>query len=165
MIKLIVAYAKSNRVIGKDGKLPWHLPEDMKHFKETTGHEPVVMGRKTYDSLPEKFKPLPGRQNTIISRTKKSDQLFFSPTAPQYASSVERAIEVNDLTSPGQNIWIIGGGEIYNHCLENDLVDEIWATEVDGDFEGDTFFPELEGWTGKTVKSFDNFNIVKYTKD
>lgn len=163
-IKIITAYAKNNRVIGKEGKLPWHLPDDMKHFKETTGNQPVIMGRKTYESIPEKFRPLPGRLNIVISRTQKGSDLYFYPNAPQYASSLERAFEVCELTLPGNDFWIIGGGEIYNEAIEKDLVEEVWASEVKGDFEGDVFFPDLEGWIGEPMKSYDDFDVVKYTK-
>jgi len=163
--RIIVAYAKNNRVIGKGGKLPWHLPEDMKHFKETTGFDPVIMGRKTYDSIPEKFRPLPNRMNLVVSRTQKTNELFFDPKAPQYVSSINRALELIDLTVPGATVWIIGGGEIYQQALDANLITEIWASEVSGDFEGDTFFPELVGWTGETVKSYNGFDVVRYRRD
>lgn len=163
-VKIITAYTKNGRVIGKEGKLPWHLPDDMKHFKETTGNDPVIMGRKTYESIPENFRPLPHRLNIVISKILKGDDLFFDPTEPMYAKSVERALEICDLTTPGNDVWIIGGGQIYNYVLEKGLVEEIWASEVKQEYEGDVSFPELDGWKGEIVKSFNDFDVVKYVK-
>ncbi len=77
---------------------------------------------------------------------------------------IDTSIELADLTQPGHDIWIIGGGEIYNHCLEEGYVTEIYASEIKGDYEGDATFPELDGWTGEVVKSFEKFDVVKYTK-
>lgn len=162
-INIIVAYSE-NRVIGNAGSLPWKLPEDMRHFKETTGNDPVVMGRKTFDSLPDNFRPLPGRQNIVLSKTKTTDLLYFNPKHPElYANSFDRAIELCKLTTPGQTVWVIGGGEIYKDCIP--FVDEIWASEVKGIYDGDTYFPELGNeWCGEVVKSFEKFNVLRYVK-
>lgn len=161
-IRIIVAYSE-NRVIGKDGKIPWHLPEDMQHFKETTGNGPVIMGRKTYESIPEKFRPLPGRLNVILSRSDPSNMLWYNPNVPMRVGSLQHAIDVAIQAEQGKDIWIIGGGQVYNEALE--IADEVIASEVKGEFEGDTFFPELTGWTGETIKEFDKFKVVRYVKD
>lgn len=129
MIALVVAYG-GNRVIGRDGGLPWHLPGDMKHFRELTAGGTVVMGRKTYESIPERFRPLPGRRNLVLTRNGFRDA--GAETFPDLAAALEAA---------GDDCFVIGGGETYRQALP--LADRVYATVVEGDFEGDTFFPEL----------------------
>ena len=124
MIALVVAYSE-NRVIGRDGDLPWRLPTDLKRFKELTTGGTVVMGRKTWDSLPERFRPLPGRRNVVVSRN--------GCDAPDVRRSVGEAVE--------QDCFVIGGGEIYAQTLA--VADRVYATEVAGVVEGDALFPEL----------------------
>lgn len=157
MIKIIVAYSE-NRVIGKDGSLPWRIPEDMNHFKITTGTDPVVMGRVTYDSLPIKFKPLPNRLNLVVSRSPRQ-----SESTEVYVNSIENAItKCNDIY-PNRDIWIIGGSQIYKESLP--FVDEIWASEIKGNFDGDTFFPKTgEEWKKELISSFSQFDVFKYSK-
>jgi dihydrofolate reductase len=129
-VSLVVAYAR-NRVIGRDGGLPWHLPSDMQHFRELTTGGTVVMGRKTYASIPDKFRPLPGRRNIVLSR----DVAFRAPGA-EVASSLEAALE-----ACGRDCFVIGGGATYTEALPD--AERVYATEVADDVEGDTFFPEL----------------------
>ncbi|WP_035127935.1 dihydrofolate reductase [Conexibacter woesei] len=129
MLTLVVAYAR-NGVIGRDGGLPWHLPGDMKHFREVTGGGTVLMGRKTYMSIPEKFRPLPGRRNVVLSASGAS-----APGAEVF-SGLESAL----VAAP--DAFVIGGGTVYEEILP--LADAVWATEIDADVEGDTFFPALE---------------------
>ena len=100
MLSLIAAVAR-NRVIGKDNQLLWHLPEDMKHFREVTRGKPVIMGRKTWESLPEKFRPLPGRHNIVVSRN-----LDYKAPGATLVSSLEDAI---DLTRSADETFVIGG--------------------------------------------------------
>ena len=128
------------RLIGKDGALPWHLPEDLKHFRDlTTGHI-VVMGRKTWESLPSKVRPLPGRTNVVISR---NPDAIDAPAGVLRARSPEEAIErAREVAREGQRIWIIGGAEIYRATLA--LCDEVELTVVQGRFEGDAWLPEFE---------------------
>src|SRR5689334_1728012 len=127
MIYQIVAMAR-NRVIGKDNRLPWHFPADLKHFKRRTMGQTILMGRKTYDSI---GKPLPGRENFVISRTqsKNSDHL-------QFFDSIDKALAAVRT----QDAYIIGGAEIFNQTL--DRIDGIYLTRIDQDFEGDAHYPE-----------------------
>ncbi len=135
-VSLIVAVA-NNGVIGKDNDLIWHLPKDMKFFKETTLGHHVIMGRKNFESIPEKYRPLPNRTNVVITR-----QSDYKAEGCVVVNSVEEALEIaeqNGDTEP----FIIGGGQIYKIALEQNLVDKIYLTKVHHTFEGDTFFPEL----------------------
>jgi dihydrofolate reductase len=134
MISLIVAVGDNN-VIGKDNKLIWHLPADMKFFKEkTTGHC-IITGRKNYESIPEKFRPLPSRTNIIITRQKN----YHAP-GTIIVNSVEDAIEKAKQTGD-EEIFIIGGAEIFRQSLH--YADRIYLTEIYHTFEGDVFFPEI----------------------
>ena len=129
IISLIVAYSK-NRTIGKNNQLPWYLPADLKHFKQITLGKPIVMGRKTFESI---GRPLPGRRNIIISRGDKKFEgceLFSSLEAALLALKNET------------EIMIIGGATLFAQTLP--FVQKIYATEIDADIEGDTFFPEID---------------------
>jgi dihydrofolate reductase len=133
-------YARArNGVIGNLGQLPWHLPEDLAHFKRTTLGQPVVMGRVTWESLPEKFRPLPGRSNVVVSR-----QTSFSAAGAQLASSLEAAMA---LFPPTEIIWLIGGAQLYAKGLS--IASQIVVTEIDADYEGDAFAPLISSndWT------------------
>lgn len=133
---LHLIYARAaNGVIGKDNRLPWHLPEDLAHFKRTTLGCPVIMGRKTWDSLPPKFRPLPGRLNIVVTR----DPGFVAEGA-SVAHSLEAARE---LCPAGGTAWVIGGAQIYAQALP--LASEVVVTEIARDFEGDAFAPVLGG--------------------
>lgn len=135
-IGLIYARAR-NGVIGKDGVMPWHLPEDLAHFKRTTLNHPVIMGRKTWDSLPPRFRPLPGRTNIVITR-----QSSWHADGAHRAASLSEALR---LCHGAEKIWVIGGAQIYAHALP--LADEVVVTEIDADFEGDAYAPRLdESW-------------------
>ena len=137
---LHMIYARArNGVIGNLGQLPWHLPEDLAHFKRTTLGQPVVMGRVTWESLPEKFRPLPGRSNVVVSR-----QTSFSAAGAQLASSLEAAMA---LFPPTEIIWLIGGAQLYAQGLS--IASQIVLTEIDADYEGDAFAPLISSndWT------------------
>ena len=131
-ISLIWAQAR-NGVIGKDGVMPWHLPEDLAHFKELTQGRPVIMGRKTWDSLPERFRPLPGRANVVVTR-----QVDWHENGAKPASSLREALQICE---NADQVWIIGGAQIYAQALP--LADEVVVTEIDADFDGDAFAPTL----------------------
>jgi len=144
-VSIIVAVAENN-AIGKNNDLLWHLPADMKHFKQlTTGHH-ILTGRKNYESIPEKFRPLPNRTNIVITRnanlTLKDCHVF---------SSISEGIELAK-NNGEEELFIIGGGEIYKQSLEQNLVDKIYLTLVHQSFEADTFFPEIpkEKWIKKS---------------
>ena len=137
---LHMIYARArNGVIGKQGQLPWHLPEDLAHFKRTTLGQPVEMGRVTWESLPEKFRPLPGRTNVVVSR-----KTTFNATGAQVVSSLEAAMALFPST---EVVWLIGGAQLYAQALP--LASQIVVTEIDADFEGDAFAPSLSpnDWT------------------
>ena len=162
MVQLGIIYARArNGVIGKDNAMPWHLPEDLAHFKATTLGAPVVMGRKTWDSLPPKFRPLPGRRNIVITR----DAGWQAPGAER-AGSLEEAIS---LCGNVERAWIIGGAQIYRLALPR--ADLAVVTEIDADFEGDAYAPELgAGWhevereTRTSARGMD-FSFVRYRRD
>ena len=139
-VSLIVAVSE-NKVIGKDNDLVWHLQVDMKFFKDTTKNHFVIMGRRNYESIPHKYRPLPNRTNVIVTRQKKYDAegcLVFN--------SIETAIEEARKTGDDEP-FIIGGGQIYKYALDNNLVDRVYLTRVHAEIEGDTFFEDLdESW-------------------
>jgi dihydrofolate reductase len=127
----IVAAVARNGVIGRDGAVPWRLPEDMRRFRATTTGHAVVMGRKTWDSLPDRFRPLPGRRNLVLTRDPE-----WAGEGAESAGSLEEALS---LVRDAQEVFVIGGAEIYESALPH--ADELQLTEVDADYEGDTFFP------------------------
>ena len=131
---LHLIYARAaNGVIGKDNTIPWHIPEDMAHFKQLTQGCAVIMGRKTWDSLPPRFRPLPGRTNIVVTR-----QSNWRAEGAQPAASLPAALALCD---PRQTLWVIGGAQIYAEALP--LADSIEVTEIDKDFEGDAYAPPL----------------------
>jgi dihydrofolate reductase len=133
---LIYAHAR-NGVMGKDNALPWRLPEDLAHFKKTTLGCPVVMGRKTWDSVPPRFRPLPGRRNIVITR----DANWQEPGA-EVARSLDEAVA---LCAPADMAWITGGAEIFRLAMPR--ADVAVITEIEADFEGDVIAPALSpGW-------------------
>lgn len=125
-------------VIGKDGGLPWHYPEDLKHFKSTTMGHPLIMGRIVFEELDEK--PLPGRQNIVLSRTKNYDHV------PTFSSFDEAIEHVKD----EELVFLGGGEEIYRQFM--DYVDKLFVTEIHQSYEGDTYFPEYRDDISSTWK-------------
>lgn len=156
MIKIIVAMSK-NRVIGNDNKLIWKLSSDLKRFKELTTDNPVVMGRKTYESI---GKPLPNRRNIIITR-----QPDYQVDECEIVSSLEEALLIT-----GNDCFIIGGGEIYKQSLP--LANKIYLTLVNEEFEGDTQFPEIDSsWVKLSKIDFNsdeknnhNYSFIEYER-
>jgi dihydrofolate reductase len=133
-MKLHLIYARArNGVIGQNNQMPWHLPEDLAHFKRITLGQPVIMGRKTWDSLPARFRPLPGRLNIVVTR-----QLDWQAEGALRANSIEDAMR---LCGDAPDCWIMGGAEIYRQA--EPLACTAVVTEIDADFEGDAFAPEL----------------------
>lgn len=131
-ISLIAAVAQ-NRAIGKDNQLLWHLPEDMRYFRETTRGKTVIMGRKTWESLPDKFRPLPGRRNIVVTR----DNHYVADGA-LLAHSLDEAIAA---AGEDGETFVIGGAELYKQALP--LAQRLYLTEVAHAYEGDVFFPEI----------------------
>jgi dihydrofolate reductase len=133
MIISLIAALASNRAIGKDNALLWHLPEDMRHFRETTRGKPVIMGRKTWESLPEPFRPLPGRHNIVVSRDPA-----YPARGATLAGSLEDAVrQAGDATE----VFVIGGAALYREALP--LADRLYLTEIEQSFDGDVFFPDV----------------------
>lgn len=132
--RLHLIYARAaNGVIGHNNTLPWHLPEDMAHFKQLTQGCAVIMGRKTWDSLPPRFRPLPGRTNIVVTR-----QIDWQADGAQRAASLPDALA---LCEPSPMSWVIGGAQIYAQALP--LADCVEVTEIAQDFDGDAYAPEL----------------------
>lgn len=165
-VSLIVAM-DLERGIGRNNDLMWHLPEDMKFFKETTLGQIVVMGRKNYDSIPTKFRPLPKRENVILTRNKN----YMADGCVVFHSMKECMEAYKDETE--RTVFIIGGGEIYKIALEENYVDEMYITHVNENFGPDTFFPEfdLTQWNVETIKTHEkdekneaSFSVLKYTR-
>ncbi len=129
-VVLIVAMAR-NRVIGKDGALPWRLPEDLKRFRSLTMGHPIIMGRKTYDSI---GRALPGRRNIVISR-----QPDLAIEGVETVTSLAAALE---MTATADKVFVIGGQQIYQAALP--IADRIELTQIDADFDGDVLFPEID---------------------
>jgi dihydrofolate reductase len=137
-LALIAAVAR-NRVIGIDNRLPWRLPEDLRHFRETTRGHAVIMGRKTWESLPENVRPLPGRQNIILSRQADYAARGLSPHA-WFLPSLPAALEKLAAERPGMTeAFIIGGERLYTEALP--LAHRLLLTEIDLQTEGDAWFP------------------------
>jgi dihydrofolate reductase len=157
VISLVVARA-ANGVIGRDGKLPWRLPSDMRHFRElTTGHT-VLMGRRTFESLPPKFRPLPQRRNLVLS----SGELEL-PGADVF-DDLQSALDACE-----GKCFVIGGGAVYDETLA--VADRVYATEIEQEIEGDTFFPQMSPseWRcaqrgERTVENELAFTFVEYER-
>lgn len=132
MLGMIWAEARGG-VIGEAGDMPWRLPEDMARFKAITMGHPVVMGRRTWESFPERFRPLPGRDNIVIT----SDRDYVAPGA-RVVPSLERALEV--AAELGDEAWVVGGGRVYRDAMH--LADRLEITDVDLDASGDTTAPD-----------------------
>jgi dihydrofolate reductase len=129
-VSLVAAVAR-NGVIGRDGTIPWRIPEDMQRFRALTMGHPVLMGRRTWESLPARFRPLPGRRNVVVTRNPE-----WRGEGAIRAGSLEEALE---LVEDAPRVFVIGGAELYASALP--LADELVLTEIDADVEGDTFFP------------------------
>lgn len=133
---ILIAAVARNGVIGKDNQLLWNIPEDMAHFRKLTAGHAVLMGRKTWESLPERFRPLPGRRNIVISR-----QADYVAPGAELADTLEKGLA---MASTADQLFVIGGAQIYAQALAHATRVEI--TEVDLSPEGDASFPSLEGW-------------------
>lgn len=154
MFKLIGMVAMtSDRVIGKGNELPWHLPEDLKLFKRTTSGHPIVMGRRTWDSI---GKALPNRQNIVMTRD--------GDWVAEGAEVIHEPGDLGDLDLMSDEVFIIGGGQIYEIFLPH--LDELLVSLVKGDYEGDTRFPEFESVFTRyeVIEDFDAFELRRYIK-
>lgn len=156
--KIIVAAMDENNVIGKEGDIPWHYPEDMEHFRETTTGYPVVMGRSTYESLPENYRPLPQRKNIVLTRSG-----IEVPEEVSVARSLEEAWEIAEKTGK-EKLFIIGGASVYRQTL--DKADRMIITEIHESYDGDTFFPEWDedNWEEVDRTDKEKLSFVTYTR-
>ena len=157
----------SERGIGRNNDLMWHLPADMRFFKETTLGHIVVLGRKNYESIPEKYRPLPNRENAVLTRNPH----FEAPGCVVFHSLKECLKHYENESE--RTVFIIGGGEIYRQALELDVVDEMYITHVHKAYGADTFFPKFDAkeWHTEKImtqpadeKHETGFEILRYAK-
>lgn len=167
MIISLIAAVSQNNVIGKDNDLIWHLPKDMRYFKEKTLNHHIVTGRKNYISIPSKYRPLKERVNIVLTR-----QPDFKEENCIVLNSLEAAIEYANSNNETE-LFIIGGGQIYKEALEKEFVDKMYITHVNENFDGDTFFPEIDTtkWNAiskdlhsKDDKHSHSYSFVVYEK-
>lgn len=151
-ISIIAAIASGNRALGKDNKLIYHIPEDLKRFKEITSGHTVIMGRKTFESI---GKPLPNRNNIIISK----DPLY-TVEGGVVVHSLEEALRLTSLTEDNNEVFIIGGGQIYKEAI--DIADKLYLTIVEGSPEADTFFPPYSEFKKVVFEEKHESNSLKY---
>ncbi|WP_415035005.1 dihydrofolate reductase [Azonexus sp.] len=153
---ILIAAVAANRAIGKDNRLLWQIPEDMAHFKALTGGHTVLMGRKTWESLPERFRPLPGRRNLVVSR-----QAGYAAPGAELANSVEAALA---LAAEAEKIFVIGGEAIYRQTLA--LAQHLEITEVAQTPEADAWFPEISAtdWQETRRDPRDGYAFVSYRR-
>lgn len=169
----ILAAFDEERGLGKDNSIPWRLPEDMKRFKEITSGQTCIMGRKTWESLPKKFRPLPNRVNYVVSRSYFQDAAkFYSSFEPNRESptwgafSLEEAIGLAKTYYPEREVFIVGGGEIYKQAIELKAVNRMLISKVAGTHNCDVFFPEFDesSWSCNEVEKFDMFTVVEMVR-
>ncbi|OUM03913.1 dihydrofolate reductase [Variovorax sp. JS1663] len=154
-INLILARA-ANGVIGHEGGIPWHLPEDMAHFKQQTAGAPVIMGRKTWDSLPPRFRPLPGRRNIVISR-----QPGWQAEGAECADGLREALARCEQAEEPE-VWVIGGAQIYAEA--EPLAQRAIVTEIDRHYEGDAWAPRFDtSWRETARESHMAANGLRYS--
>ena len=153
-VELKLIYARSrNGVIGREGQLPWHLPADLSHFKQTTLGQAVVMGRKTWDSLPERFRPLPSRTNIVVTR-----QSQWQARGALVAHSLEQAMALCPAPGP---LWVIGGAQMYALALP--LASTVVVTEIDIDVPGDALAPALgPAWQIQSCQTHQTDTGLRY---
>jgi len=154
-VSLVVALGHHN-VIGKDNGLLWHLPDDLKHFKALTLNHPVIMGRKTWESLPEKVRPLPGRTNIVVTR----DPEYLAPGA-LVVHSFEDALEEAKKAEGNEEVCVIGGGEIYRLSLP--YATRLYLTLVDDPTPGNVTFPDYDEFTKEVSREQHSENGINYT--
>jgi dihydrofolate reductase len=156
-VTILVAFDDSF-AIGKDGTIPWHEADDLRLFKDRTMGKTIVMGRKTWDSLP--VKPLPGRTNIIISSTLPRSRKLNPQEV--WSTSLENAISWLDAHIKPQEVFIVGGRQVYEQALR--LADRVLASKIPGVHEADTYFPSLDDWVGQEVEKYEGFTVWEYRK-
>lgn len=158
-LNLIVAMT-NNRVIGLDNTLPWRIPEEMKNFKELTTGNVVIMGRKTYESIPEKYRPLPNRDNVVISSQMSTNSSNYNGIV--VASTLQEAVE--KAKTFNKEMFIMGGAQLYKTALP--LVDKMYISIVKEDYKGNVYFPEINisEWNVQKLKSSNDFDLWLYKR-
>jgi dihydrofolate reductase len=157
MEKIIIAAVSENYVIGFNGKIPWNIPEDLKRFRKlTTGHS-IVMGRRTYESIPQRYKPLPERKNIVLSK-----RTTYRPSGVLICSDLASGLREAEIHS--NKCFIIGGERVYREAIH--LANRLELTIVKGEYKGDAFFPELETdkWKLVSVESHKGFSFLNYRR-
>ena len=148
ILSMIVATADNN-IIGKDNGMPWHLPADLAYFKKVTLGKPIIMGRKTYESI---GRPLPGRRNIVISRDENYTPQGKGAAGVDVVTSVEQALAlVDSLEEAATEVMVIGGGAIYKHCLPN--ANRLYITHIKASIAGDTQFPNYDDGSWQQISS------------
>lgn len=140
---IIVAIDKNNGM-GLNNDLPWHLPKDLAYFKETTLNQTVIMGRNTWEGLPDRFKPLPKRTNIVVT----TNTGYSLPEGVLLASSLEEALQK---TAPETTPFVIGGAKLFEKAINSSYCQQLYVTHIDSIFDCDTFFPEIPNRFKKTV--------------
>lgn len=147
---LIWAEARGG-VIGKDGGMPWHVPEDLAHFRAVTMGDPVIMGRRTWESFPPRFRPLPGRRNIVVTRNDA-----WHDEGAERAASLDAALR---LVSGEETVWVIGGAGLFAEAITG--ADVLEVTELDLEVDGDTFAPRRDGWNVARVEPDDGWAVSR----
>lgn len=156
MINIVAALSHTNRALGKNGELIFSIPEDMTRFTKLTEGHPVIMGRKTWESLPPRFRPLPNRTNIVITR-----DMDYNAVGAYVVTSMEHAITLAKTREGAEEIWIIGGGEIYTIGLP--FADRLYLTLVNDEKEADAFFPDYSDFSDVLEEEQHHFHIPSYT--
>ncbi|MBD5410886.1 MAG: dihydrofolate reductase [Treponema sp.] len=160
MIALIVAYTKSARVIGKDGKIPWNIPDDLQHFQFLTEGNAVIFGRKTFESIGHTLK---NRLNIVVTRSaKKSSSTPSENQSLLYANRVEEAFSIAK-NNGYENIFVCGGQNIYKEALP--FCNTLYLTEINKEYDGDTFFPKIDETKFKEIERIENNGFTYRTME
>jgi len=140
-------------VIGADGGMPWHVPEDLAHFKAVTAGAPVIMGRRTWESFPPRFRPLPGRRNIVVTRDAE-----WAADGAERAGSLDAALRLADTDAPDR-VWVIGGAGLFREAI--DRADLLEVTELDLEVDGDTFAPDRTSWRTVSADPADGWHLSR----
>lgn len=161
-LSIVVAMTKAG-VIGKNGKLPWHIPEELANFKKITHNSIVIMGRRTWDSIPKKFKPLPNRFNVVVTNKLKK-YASYSDTNVKFTDSLSDAIAGYRHGAHTRDVNIIGGANVYKQVLP--YAHRLKISIVKDEYDGDTFFPEINWteWQQIEKQEFEKFDFVIYER-
>lgn len=151
MSRLGLVWAQAHGgVIGAAGEMPWHVPEDLAHFRAVTGESDVIMGRRTWESLPPRFRPLPGRRNIVVSRS-----VDWADEGAERVDSLDAARALS--TTP--EVWVIGGGQLYVEAIGK--ADVLEVTQLALEVDGDTFAPPLSGWVRTSADPDDGWHVSR----